>query len=63
MKIPDGLEALNFTKDDVHTLVQGALPQVIMRSFNIQGSPFILAFFLRLPISKPVDPGKSYTLL
>jgi len=27
MKIPDGLEALNFTKDDVHTLVQGALPQ------------------------------------
>jgi len=27
MKIPDGLESLNFTKDDIHTLVQGALPQ------------------------------------
>ena len=28
MKVPDGLAALNFTQDDVHTLVQGALPQV-----------------------------------
>merc|ERR1712107_872881 len=27
VKTPNGLEALNFTKDDVHTLVQGALPQ------------------------------------
>jgi len=27
MKVPDGLAALNYTKDDVHTLVQGALPQ------------------------------------
>jgi len=27
MKIPDGLEALNFTKDDIGTLVKGALPQ------------------------------------
>jgi len=27
MKVPDGLAALNFTQDDVHTLVQGALPQ------------------------------------
>ena len=28
MKIPDGLESLNFTKDDIGTLVKGALPQV-----------------------------------
>ena len=28
MKIPDGLAALNFTKDDIGTLVKGALPQV-----------------------------------
>ena len=28
MKVPDGLEALNFTKDDIGTLVKGALPQV-----------------------------------
>merc|ERR1712110_1222357 len=27
MKVPDGLEALNFTKDDIGTLVKGALPQ------------------------------------
>merc|ERR1712086_1118970 len=27
MKIPDGLESLNFTKDDIGTLVKGALPQ------------------------------------
>ena len=35
MKVPDGLEALNFTKDDIGTLVKGALPQVrnIRKSF------------------------------
>ena len=33
MKVPDGLESLNFTKDDIHTLVQGALPQVSTYSF------------------------------
>ena len=35
MKIPDGLESLNFTKDDIGTLVKGALPQVrnIRKSF------------------------------
>merc|ERR1712008_199316 len=27
MQIPDGLESLNFTKDDIGTLVKGALPQ------------------------------------
>ena len=28
MKIPDGLEALNYTKDDIPALVAGAIPQV-----------------------------------
>ena len=28
MKIPDGLSALNYTKDDVPALVAGAIPQV-----------------------------------
>ena len=28
MKIPDGLKALNYTKDDVPALVAGAIPQV-----------------------------------
>ena len=45
MKVPDGLEALNFTKDDIGTLVKGALPQVknIKRSLiNQRGMYFFL---------------------
>ena len=39
MKVPDGLEALNFTQDDVHTLVQGALPQVWHSAVQLRFTP------------------------
>jgi len=32
MKIPDGLSALNYTKDDVPALVAGAIPQVSLNT-------------------------------
>ena len=53
MKVPDGLEALNFTKDDIGTLVKGALPQVrnIKKSTPALRLLFICTY-LAFPLAK-----------
>ena len=48
MKIPDGLESLNFTKDDLPTLVKGALPQVkIRKQNNLSNEVFLVCLSIR----------------